>query len=334
MPAPIATPGKVDESAQSSPATKGGFGKQRRVPLAVVSAVAVISLVAAGLLFFPGAPLAIYGAIIAGKIGASIGMSAHVISPILLATLAPTITGIVALGAKYFSPNFIYPPEKLAGEFATNANYPLMCELNEHKLCGFGLMKFLADESVKEDSKIFASKGVSMIADYTGSVNNASETTKLAQLQNSETKKIFIPIVLQGAFRDHVVCIFIDKDTKTVHFFDSQGRTLKEDGKKRILGDSGLTLNDFMKKLKLEDYTFNDKFKKMQFDAWRCSRFVAWYILHKAGVMMGSGLDGDSLTSAQADVMSRQLLDMVMRSSRKLEIIEGRSGAVDEVEAF
>jgi len=95
-------------------------------------------------------------------------------------------------------------------------------------------------------------------------------------LPEKPTESIYIPVVLKGAIRNHIVLITINPDS-TVEYYDSKGDSCE--GNKKLLNFPGKTVENLIEDISSK-YAANSKqnTKKQQKDLHSCGVFVLNYI--------------------------------------------------------
>ncbi len=131
--------------------------------------------------------------------------------------------------------------------------------------------------TAKTDETTFVDEFLSLSA-----IKNADDKRKtvsdiLDQALGSK-KLVFIPFVLEGTIRNHIVIIALDRDTKTVEYYNSQARDIEEESRKLVGCD--IRFDEFLDliKVKCPDWVIKSNQTKHQKDLINCGAYVCWFI--------------------------------------------------------
>ncbi len=89
---------------------------------------------------------------------------------------------------------------------------------------------------------------------------------------------VFIPFVLEGTIRNHIVIIAVDPQKPTIEYYNSQGGKIEEET--RELEGCDIKFDEFLRliKEKCPNYTIESNETEHQKDWVNCGAFVCWFI--------------------------------------------------------
>jgi len=126
---------------------------------------------------------------------------------------------------------------------------------------------------------------------------------------------VAIPIILKGLFRDHIVTILVNRETKTIEFYDSKGLTIKDQGSRKLRFPSkSLTtleehVNQIWKNFGADaSWTFKENTTRHQTDAYNCGIYVSNFIQRRLHGESFEAIQRNGLTFEEACGSAREIM--------------------------
>ncbi len=114
--------------------------------------------------------------------------------------------------------------------------------------------------------------------------SQGSSLASLCRLIEKAKSKVFVPLIIKGRCLHHIVTLYIDKESKSMEYFDSMGLTIMDRKGKELLN---ITDENKMEKVattiasQFDIRVIRENRKKVQRDVHNCGVYVASYIKQK-----------------------------------------------------
>lgn len=208
--------------------------------------------------------------------------------------LRDTVAGIAIWIIRSLQSIFASKPSIDIRSYSEHKDYPAIFSLKNAKLIGNAtVLSYLQKlENLQIDTSLLL--GQALACD---------------QLRNW----VAIPIILKGLFRDHIVTILVNKENKTIEFYDSKGLTIKDQARRelRFPSESLTTLEDHVNAIwetfqADASWTFKENTTRHQTDAYNCGVFVSNFIQRRLSGSTFESIERNGLSFQEACGSARE----------------------------
>ncbi len=147
---------------------------------------------------------------------------------------------------------------------------------------------------------------------------NLGRIDRLPELPDLDKELLAIPIVVKGAFRNHVLIVMIDKKNRLIEFYDSKGLTIQDRASDTLVNFPKRSIKELMTKICDDyftaDWSLLENQTRHQSDGYNCGVYVSDYLKRRSEGETFEDIVNNGLSFSEASYSSR--LDMMNRIIR------------------